>query len=117
MRRLVTGGAGCIGSDLAAALAACGDEVVVLDNLSSGKIEHLAGLLDRPGFRLIEGDLSDIAMVDAAMEGVEMVYHLAATASSMSRRCQASISGHGRSSASCRTGRTGTGWRTRWTPW
>ena len=78
MRRLVTGGAGCIGSDLAAALAARGDEVVVLDNLSSGKIEHLAGLLDRPGFRLIEGDLSDTAMVDAAMEGVEMVYHLAA---------------------------------------
>jgi UDP-glucose 4-epimerase len=71
---LVTGGAGCIGSDLAAALLDCGCRVTVVDNLSSGKLEHIASLLDRPGFRFIEGDLLDPATVDQAMDGAEMVY-------------------------------------------
>jgi UDP-glucose 4-epimerase len=75
---LVTGGAGCIGSDLAAALLDRGCRVTVVDNLSSGKLEHIAGLLRRPGFRFIEGDLLDSATLEAAMSGVEMVYHLAA---------------------------------------
>lgn len=75
---LVTGGAGCIGSDLAHALLARGDRVVVLDNLSSGKHEHIAGLLGHPGFQFIEGDLLDEAALDRALDGVEMVYHLAA---------------------------------------
>jgi UDP-glucose 4-epimerase len=75
---LVTGGAGCIGSDLAAALLDRGCQVTVVDNLSSGKWEHVAGLVDRPGFHFIEGDLLDEAVLEAAMSGVEMVYHLAA---------------------------------------
>ena len=60
-RILITGGAGCIGSDLAEALLARGRRVTVIDNLSSGKREHIAGLLRRPGFRFIEGDLLDPA--------------------------------------------------------
>jgi UDP-glucose 4-epimerase len=75
---LITGGAGCIGSDLAAALLDRGCHVTVVDNLSSGKREHVADLLRRPGFRFIEGDLLDPATLDAAFNGVEMVYHLAA---------------------------------------
>jgi nucleoside-diphosphate-sugar epimerase len=48
MKILVTGGAGCIGSDLAEALAARGDHVRVVDNLSSEKSEHIAALRDEP---------------------------------------------------------------------
>ena len=75
---LVTGGAGCIGSDLAAALLERGDRVTVIDNLGSGKYEHIEALLPLPGFRFIEGDLLDPAALETAMEGVSMVYHLAA---------------------------------------
>ncbi len=77
-RALITGGAGCIGSDLAEALVARGDSVVVLDNLSSGKREHLATLAGRPGFEFIEGDLLDPETVVAAVRRVDIVYHLAA---------------------------------------
>jgi UDP-glucose 4-epimerase len=78
MRSLVTGGAGCIGSDLACALVSRGDQVVVVDNLSSGKEEHIAPLLSNPNFKFIEGDLEDPAVMDAALPEVEMVWHLAA---------------------------------------
>jgi len=77
-RILVTGGAGCIGSDLASALVARGHRVTVIDNLSSGKHEHIEDLLPLPAFRFIEGDLLDPAALEAAMQGVSMVYHLAA---------------------------------------
>src|ERR1700691_131125 len=77
---LIAGGRGSIGSDLAAALLAGGSQVTVVDNLSSGKLEHIAGLLPHPGFRFIEGDLLDTAPLDAAFANgsVEIVYHLAA---------------------------------------
>lgn len=78
MRTLVTGGAGCIGSDLAAAMLGRGDEVIVIDNLSSGKVEHIEPLQANSRFRFLEGDLEDATFVAAAMEGVEMVWHLAA---------------------------------------
>ncbi len=77
-RALVTGGAGCIGSDLAQALLDRGHRVTVIDNLSSGKREHIADLLGRPGFRFLEGDLLDPAALDAALDGADTVYHLAA---------------------------------------
>lgn len=77
-RVLVTGGAGCIGSELCAALLARGHDVVALDNLSSGKREHVAGLTADPRFRLVEADVLDQAALDAALDGVEFVYHLAA---------------------------------------
>jgi UDP-glucose 4-epimerase len=78
MQMLVTGGAGCIGSDLAEALIARGDYVRVVDNLSSGKSEHIEPIRDNPAFEFVEGDLEDPALADAVMTGVEMVYHLAA---------------------------------------
>lgn len=79
MRVAVTGGAGCIGSDLAAALLARGERVTAIDNLSSGKYEHIAGLLDQPGFEFVEADLLDPATLDGVLaSGVDMVYHLAA---------------------------------------
>jgi UDP-glucose 4-epimerase len=78
VKALVTGGAGCIGSDLVQALLARGDEVVVIDNLSSGKVEHLEPFQTDRRFRFMEGDLEDSAFVDTVMIGVEMVWHMAA---------------------------------------
>ena len=67
MRALVTGGAGFIGSNLVDALAGRGDEVVVLDDLSTGRRENLAGAFER-GAELIEADIADPAAVAAAFD-------------------------------------------------
>jgi UDP-glucose 4-epimerase len=77
-RHLVTGGAGCIGADLCEALLARGHQVLALDNLSSGRREHVEPLLRRPGFRFLEADLLEPACLDSALDGVGMVHHLAA---------------------------------------
>jgi UDP-glucose 4-epimerase len=78
MKILVTGGAGCIGSDLCEALIAEGHSVVAVDNLSSGKREHVEGMRRNPRFQFVEGDLLDLALVETSLEGVEFVYHMAA---------------------------------------
>lgn len=75
-RYLVTGGAGFIGSHLVEELVRRGEQVRVLDNLSTGKRENLADFLNQIEF--IEGDICDEATVTRAMEGVEFVLHQAA---------------------------------------
>jgi UDP-glucose 4-epimerase len=79
MRSLVTGGAGFIGSNLVDALLARGDEVTVLDDLSSGRRENLQDAL-AGGARLEIGDVSDPARVAdvCASAKPELVFHLAA---------------------------------------
>jgi len=78
-RYLITGGAGFIGSHLAEALAGSGEDVVVLDNLATGKRENLAPAEKGPGaLRFVEGDLRDYDTVARAMEGVDYVLHQAA---------------------------------------
>jgi UDP-glucose 4-epimerase len=79
MRALVTGGAGFIGSHVVDALQARGDEVVVLDDLSSGRRENLERAFDR-GAALIEGSITDPAAVAEAFGRArpELVCHLAA---------------------------------------
>ena len=57
MRYLVTGGAGFIGSHLCHALLARGDAVVCVDDLSTGRAENIARLLDQPEFQFIEADV------------------------------------------------------------
>jgi UDP-glucose 4-epimerase len=74
---LVTGGAGFIGSNLAQALIREGHRVVVLDNLSSGYRCNVPSLPRQVEF--IEGDVRDANVVGRAMEGVETVFHLAAS--------------------------------------
>jgi nucleoside-diphosphate-sugar epimerase len=76
---LVTGGAGFIGSHLVDALVATGVRVRILDDLSSGRRENLAGVAKR--IDLIEGDIRDVETCRRACRGVSVVYHLAAVGS------------------------------------
>ena len=78
MRALVTGGAGLIGSNLCEHLVARGDEVVALDDLSSGRRENLAVLAGAPGFRFVHGSIFDDAALADAIAGCDEVFHLAA---------------------------------------
>lgn len=73
---LVTGGAGFIGSNITERLVQKGEEVRVLDNLSTGSKDNLAGCIDKLEF--IEGDIRDDAALDVALEGVDRVFHQAA---------------------------------------
>jgi UDP-N-acetylglucosamine/UDP-N-acetyl-alpha-D-glucosaminouronate 4-epimerase len=76
---LVTGGAGFIGSHIASALVERGCKVRVLDNLSTGKRENMAGFIDKIEF--IEGSITDMDVTQAACKGMEVVFHQAALAS------------------------------------
>ena len=78
MKSLVTGGAGFIGSHLVDALCGLGDEVVVLDNLSTGRLENLADPLD--DIRFVECDVSDRIGWSTEFDEVDRVFHLAALA-------------------------------------
>jgi nucleoside-diphosphate-sugar epimerase len=71
VKALVTGGAGFIGSNLAHALLARGDDVRVLDNFSTGHRSNLESL----DVELVEGDLRSYERVAAAVDGVEVVFH------------------------------------------
>ncbi len=81
-RYLITGGAGFIGSHLAEALVKQGQEVVVLDDLSTGKEENLAPARLGPGsLQFIQGDICDLETCRRAVAGVDFVLHQAARAS------------------------------------
>ncbi|MFC9245985.1 NAD-dependent epimerase/dehydratase family protein [Streptomyces sp. NPDC057136] len=77
MTYLVTGGAGFIGSHLTDALLARGDSVVVLDDLSTGSEDNLAGH-DTPRLRFVRGSVLDPALVDELTGRCDAVVHLAA---------------------------------------
>ncbi|RLC98473.1 MAG: LPS biosynthesis protein WbpP [Chloroflexota bacterium] len=73
---LVTGGGGFIGSHLVDALLARGDEVRVLDNFSTGKLENLQPNIEN--IRLFTGDLRDSMILNEAVQGVDLIFHQAA---------------------------------------
>jgi len=75
-RYLVTGGAGFIGSNIVHTLVARGESVRVLDNFSTGREVNLEAVKDRIDLR--RGDITDLAAVRAAMEGIDYVLHEAA---------------------------------------
>jgi len=76
---LVTGGAGAIGSNVTDELVLAGaDEIVVLDNLVRGRLENLAWARASGRVELVEGDIRDRELVRELMQGVDVVFHLAA---------------------------------------
>jgi UDP-glucose 4-epimerase len=78
LKYLITGGAGFIGSHLTDAFVARGEEVVVLDDLSTGSIENLRHLLDDSAIELVEGSILDAALVDECAASADVCLHLAA---------------------------------------
>ena len=76
---LVTGGAGFIGSHLVERLLADGKSVVVIDDLSTGRLKNLAAVKKNPRFRFVHAKISDCAELPALAAQAEFIFHLAAT--------------------------------------
>ncbi len=77
---LVTGCAGFIGSHLVDRLLAIGHEIRGIDNFSTGQERFLAGARGNGRFSLLRGDLLDTALLTKALQGCDIVFHLAANA-------------------------------------
>ena len=78
MHALITGGAGFIGSHLSERLLRDGQEVTVLDDLSTGSYENVAHLTAHPRFHLVVGSILDRTLVDKLAERCDVIFHLAA---------------------------------------
>jgi UDP-glucose 4-epimerase len=78
VRYLITGGAGFIGSHLADRLLARGDEVLALDDLSTGAVRNVQHLAGCPTFRLVEGSILDTDLLEDLAGRVDAIVHLAA---------------------------------------
>ena len=76
MRAFITGGAGFIGSHLADALIARGDSITVLDNLSTGSLKNLSGVIEKVEF--VEGDIRNQDLVEKLTQKADVVLHMAA---------------------------------------
>jgi len=96
-KALVTGGAGFIGSHLTCGLLKAGNQVVVLDDLSTGRESNLAAV--RSQVNLIQGSITDLKAVAEAVKDVEVIFHLAALPS-VQRSVEAPVLSH----EACATG-------------
>ena len=76
MRVLVTGGAGFIGSHLADSLIARGDQVVALDNFSTGSTANIKHITKN--FEIIDGDIRNTDLINDTIKDVDLVFHMAA---------------------------------------
>lgn len=80
MKALVTGGAGFIGSHLTDLLLSQGHEVLVIDNLSGGRMKNLSLAQTNPLFRFAQADIRDRESLKGLFQGIDWVFHLAALA-------------------------------------
>ena len=80
MKCLITGGAGFLGSHIAERLLGDGHDVIVLDNLASGRRENLATMAANPALVLHEIDIADFAAASPYFKDVDWVFHVAALA-------------------------------------
>jgi nucleoside-diphosphate-sugar epimerase len=77
-RVLITGGAGFIGSHLAERLLSLGQQVTIIDNLSTGRLENIAHLENHPHFHSAIEDIRNIHVMDRLVSECDIIYHLAA---------------------------------------
>ena len=80
VRALVTGGAGFIGSHLSERLLALGHEIVIVDDLSTGRLTNLEPFKDHPGLRFHRVDIRESDRLKPCFAGVDWVFHLAGLA-------------------------------------
>jgi UDP-glucose 4-epimerase len=78
VKALITGGSGFIGSHLSDALIARGDDVAVLDDLSTGSLENVRHLQDHPRFRMVVGSVHNQDVVLPLVDSCDVIFHLAA---------------------------------------
>lgn len=69
MKTIVTGGAGFIGSHVSELLIAQGHEVLVVDNLTSGRLENVRSVASHPRFKFANADIRDLSSLQALFEG------------------------------------------------
>jgi UDP-glucose 4-epimerase len=80
MKIIVTGGCGFIGSHLVEKLLMDNHEVIVIDNLSTGRMENVWHLLDNNNLKVVVSDVADFDLINPLFSGVDWVFHLAALA-------------------------------------
>jgi len=78
VKALITGGAGFIGSYLAEQLLKDGQEVAVIDNLSTGSLKNIESFKKHPKFDFVEGDVRDAELMEPLVEKCDVTFHLAA---------------------------------------
>ena len=77
MKALITGGAGFIGSHLSDKLIKLGHEVIIIDNLSNGRLNNIEHLLDKKNFKFHELDIINLEDIRPIFKDVDWVFHLA----------------------------------------
>ena len=75
---VVTGGAGFIGSHLAEELARQGYHIIILDDLSTGRVENIEGLLKKDNVQFIQGTITDLSLLEKLFQGASYIFHQAA---------------------------------------
>jgi len=80
MKVIITGGAGFIGSHLADFIIDLDFEVIVIDNLSIGRLENISHLLEHPKFTFLNADITNYNAIEQVFKGTDLVFHLAALA-------------------------------------
>lgn len=80
MKTLVTGGCGFIGSHLSEQLLSQGHEVIIMDNLSCGRLDNIASFERHPKLRVVTADIIDREQIVPAFTGIDWVFHLAGIA-------------------------------------
>lgn len=78
MRVLLTGGAGFVGGHLAERLLALGHEVMVIDDLSTGSMDNIVHLKDRPGFEYVIDSIMNDRLTAELVDRADVIFHLAA---------------------------------------
>ena len=76
----ITGGAGFIGSHLVKELSNCDCKIIIIDNLSTGRVENIKEFLNKKNIKFIKNDISKIKNLKKILKDTDYIFHLAALA-------------------------------------